>query len=58
MRLLDRIALQRLISALLGFILVIVKMVVPHPVEVDDEEEDTPKPKPRKRKRIFPKILP
>jgi hypothetical protein len=56
MRLLDKIALHRLISTLLGFILVLVKMIVPNSVETD--EEDVPKPKPRKRKRIFPKILP
>jgi hypothetical protein len=48
MRLLDRIALQRLITLILNFILTLVKLFVPEPKE--DGDEPQPKP-PRKRWR-------
>lgn len=52
MRIIDRIALQRLISMLLNFILVVIKLFVPEKTEANDEIDN---PKPR-RKRIFPRI--
>jgi hypothetical protein len=52
MRLIDRIALQRLISMLLTFILAVLKLIVPQKTEADDNI-DNPKPK---RKRIFPRV--
>jgi hypothetical protein len=51
MRILDKIALQRLISMLLTFILAVLKLLMPSNTEADDD----PKPKP-KRKRIFPRV--
>jgi len=52
MKLLDRIALQRIVSMLLTFILAVLKLVVPEKTEANDNT-DNPKPK---RKRIFPRI--
>ena len=52
MRIIDRIALQRLISMLLTFILAVLKLIVPENTEADDDI-DNPKPK---RKRIFPRV--
>ena len=52
MRIIDRIALQRLISMLLTFILAALKLIVPQKTEIDDSV-DNPKPK---RKRIFPRV--
>jgi hypothetical protein len=52
MRIIDRIALQRLISMLLNFILAVIKLFAPEKTEANDET-DNPKPK---RKRIFPRI--
>ncbi len=46
MRLLDKIALNRLISILTGFILALIKIIVP--------KESTVPPK---RKKIFPRII-
>jgi hypothetical protein len=54
MRIIDKIALQRLISMLLTFILAVLKLFMPSNTEVDDNV-DNPKPKP-KRKRIFPRV--
>jgi hypothetical protein len=51
MKLLDRIALQRLINILLSFILVVLKLVIPKNIE------EIEKPNPKKRKRLFPKIF-
>jgi hypothetical protein len=52
MRIIDRIALQRLISMLLAFILAVLKLIVPQNTEANDDI-DSPKPK---RKRIFPRV--
>lgn len=52
MRIIDRIALQRLISMLLNFILAAIKLFAPEKTETNDEIDN---PKPR-RKRIFPRI--
>jgi hypothetical protein len=52
MRLIDRIALQRLISMFLTFILAVLKLIVPEKTETNDDI-DNPKPK---RKRIFPRV--
>lgn len=52
MRIIDRIALQRLISMLLSFILSVIKLFAPQ--NNDNGDIDSP-PKP-KRKRIFPRI--
>lgn len=46
MRLLDKIALNRLISILTGFVLAIIKLIVP--------KESVSSPK---RKKIFPRII-
>lgn len=48
MKLLDKIALQRLISMILNFILAVLKLVVPKPTD-----NDSAKPK---RRRIFPRV--
>lgn len=51
MRLLDKIALQRLISLLLGFILAVLKLFAPQAVE-DIETPEKKKPwRPFKRKK-------
>jgi hypothetical protein len=50
MKLLDRIALQRLISMLLTFILAVLKLFAPEKNQTDDVVD---KPK---RKRIFPRV--
>lgn len=52
MRIIDKIALQRLISMLLTFILAVLKLFMPPNTETDDNV-DKPKPK---RKRIFPRV--
>ena len=52
MRIMDKIALQRLISMLLTFILAVLKLFVPQNTEANDDI-DNPKPK---RKRIFPRV--
>jgi hypothetical protein len=52
MRIIDKIALQRLIGMLLTFILAVLKLIVPQNTEVNDDI-DNPKPK---RKRIFPRV--
>ena len=52
MRIIDKIALQRLISMLLTFILAVLKLIVPEKTEANDDI-DNPKPK---RKKIFPRV--
>jgi hypothetical protein len=52
MRIIDKIALQRLISMLLTFILAVLKLIVPENTEANNDI-DNPKPK---RKRIFPRV--
>jgi|688.fasta_scaffold196898_3 hypothetical protein len=56
MKLLDRIALQRLVSMILTFILAVLKLLVPQNTGNDsvDVPETDPESKP-KRKRIFPR---
>jgi hypothetical protein len=51
MKLLDKIALNRLISIILGFIITIIKLFSP---QIKDTDIDTVEPK--KRKRIFPRV--
>jgi hypothetical protein len=56
MKLLDRIALQRLVSMILTFILAVLKLVIPNETEGDDGV-DNPEPDSKpKRKRLFPRI--
>ena len=50
MKLLDRIALQRLISMLLTFILAVLKLVAPKTIE-DNNPEDDKKIRPRWRRK-------
>jgi hypothetical protein len=52
MRIIDKIALQRLVSMFLTFILAVLKLIVPENTEANDDI-DNPKPK---RKRIFPRV--
>jgi hypothetical protein len=51
MRFLDKLALNRLISIILSFILSIIKLVVP---KTESDDSIVPKP-PTKRKRLFPR---
>lgn len=52
MKIMDRIALQRLISMLLTFLLAVLKIIVP---QKTGDNDDINNPKPR-RKRIFPRV--
>lgn len=47
MKLLDRIALQRLVSMLLTFIITVIKLFVPEPTG-----DDTITPEPEKKRRL------
>jgi hypothetical protein len=51
MKLLDRIALQRLISMLLTFILAVLKMFAPKTIEDDSSVEDDKRWRPRWRRK-------
>ena len=51
MRFLDKLALNRLVAIVLGFILSVIKLVVP---KTDTDNPIVPKP-PIKRKRLFPR---
>lgn len=50
MRLLDKIAVYRLVNLFLGFVLAILKIFVP------EQQEDNIEPKPPKRRRLFPRV--
>ena len=54
MRLIDRIALQRAISMLLGFIISLVEVFQK---SKKDEEEEQPQPKPEPRRRPLRDLL-
>ena len=50
MKLLDKIAVYRLVNLCLGFILAMLKLFVP------EQKEDGTDPKPPKRRRLFPRV--
>jgi hypothetical protein len=54
MRLLDKLALNRLISIILNFILSMVKLFKPSNIDIDNPPPIIPLP-PNKRKRWFPR---
>jgi hypothetical protein len=54
MRLLDKLALNRLISIILNFILSMVKLFKPSSIDIDNPPPIIPLP-PTKRKRWFPR---
>lgn len=51
MRFLDKLALNRLVSIILSFILSVIKLIVP---KIDTNDPIVPKP-PIKRRKLFPR---